>query len=440
MNVHIITLHGYVLPESRRLCKSCPDDVVVTENCHRLKLCLTTASVGHISITGTKGVGKSTALMWLFNQNITSEKMVYCDLLSDRATEFEVDENTTVLLDNAQRSTLDDRESIRYAKQIIAAYSPQSDFTRHKEVVPNSFEITFVPFTYDDAVQFVKNKIPTMESDVVDYILKVSCRIPLYLNKSITIYHLQTSVAAPNSPDLELYKQKLKIAINNSVDIIYHKIKWNEKDIPTLIMEAAKQGGDLVGLKFCGIVYDEDGAFKLSHYRYLQKALSDKGFGDFSGHWHDLEKLVVILLMASDTPVSTRPKNTSHKKTTVIQKVDDRYSASSKDEVMTALSKSPSIYLVECVYDQPVFDIIVVNMITKRVFLVHVSQQKYADHTKPTDGYDREVVEKLNEYHDTTFTSFFVYATVRMQNYTIDKGVDIYFYDVSSMQCGIPVI
>lgn len=84
------------------------------------------------------------------------------------------------------------------------------------------------------------------------------------------------------------------------------------------------------------------------------------------------------------------------------------------------MSKTESIYLVECIFNQPIYDIIVVNLIMKRVFFIQVSQQKYSSHTKPSPDYQQEVVTKLQLYHNTVFDPFYVYATIRMQNYTID--------------------
>lgn len=95
--------------------------------------------------------------------------------------------------------------------------------------------------------------------------------------------------------------------------------------------------------------------------------------------------------------------------------------ANHENEVLTTLRKSESSYLVECVFKQPVYDIIVVNDLSKKVFFIQVSQQ-HAAHSKPHGDYAKNIVEKFKNSNESTYSPFYVYATIRMQKYTTNGG------------------
>lgn len=109
------------------------------------------------------------------------------------------------------------------------------------------------------------------------------------------------------------------------------------------------------------------------------------------------------------------------------------YKATKENEVIPPLTPLDGVYVVHCKERQNNFDAVVVNVIGKQVFFIQTSKSKHADHSKPKSNYCDDVVTTLERMYESKFTSFFVYATTNMQNYTRPKEGNVYFMELNKV-------
>ena len=402
--------------------------------------------------------------------------MIYCDLVVHRLDDFDDVYDNVVLLDNAQRSTQCDRSCLDRARRYVAAYSPQSLVNQRSTRLTSKDEhsIYLQPFSDDEVELYINNYNYGLDKKTKKYIGFVSSNIPLFVKNCMNIITLhrgteptasasqltapasqltdpasQTTAqltdpasqltdpasqttASASQPTDSLFEEFFT-TINKTLDRIYFTISQSCPDIAELIINAFK-GHSTEVLESHGIVYCVPGGkTKLTHSRFLQHAYVAKGLTKFTKHWHSLEKLVMLLLSISDTEVCTLPKNKRKSLTVTIPKVADTYEANCIDEVSTQMtSHGSTIYAVECIYNQPIFDIVVVDTHGRRAFFIQVSQQSYSSHSKPPGGgFMDPFLKKLQQHYAAAkYDGFYVYATKQMQHYTIKD--DIYFMDIDN--------
>lgn len=307
----------------------------------------------------------------------------------------------------------------------------------------NVHRLFFAPFNHDESADLIKKYLGHLglgvEEEVIDIIQCVSCFNPRYIAMIKDHISIATSPSTSNTlatcPNIVAIVKNFRSTVQEDIEQIYTKAKAEEKDLADKIIASSVQQITMTFLGKYGLAYRRGQRSCFTDPFILNVAYAEKGLSFGNDHWHSLEQRVPILLQMCNHEVFTKPKNPTLQKNKIIPRTLGTYTASTMDESLVYLSEnSPNVYQVVCAVNQKTFDIVVVDKISNQVFFVQVSKSKYANHTKPTEDYGAAVIEQLNEHHTTNFKKFYVYATIRPQNYTLyieGNEKDIYFMDLT---------
>lgn len=439
--------------------------IVSNKNFDKLLSTHTILPRANIGIYGPKGVGKSTALLWLYHQlEHNRESVKFIDLICETTEDLSKMDfsDDILLLDNAHKATINHSPIFSRAKKVIAAFSPLGFYTHEYNekyaIGDNALKLYFVPLTSEQAMKMIepyKSKYKIYEHEI-DEIISASQNIPRYI--TTCLHHIMTYSSAapaatnnPNDPstsaagnpepstsaaDNLAYTPRVLIgyeAIHRYLKEIYDKAKSKNGDLSRAIISGQLIKSSLQYLLKYGIVYNENASYYFTHPDILGFAYLDCGLEAEDTHWHTLEKRTALILQICSHKVTTLPQSSPCKELIIPQALVKFYGNGVNDlNVHNNVEKS--VYLVECGESQGTYNLIVVDKPGFRVIFVQVSKMKYSGHSKPGKNFGHLLIEKLREIHQTQFLSYYVYATIRLQNYTrpgSETVADIYFLDLN---------